>query len=216
MENNENYIQLRELQHFNYCRRQWGLIFLENVWNENLQTVYGSIYHDKKVHTQLYSEKRGSLIKTYDLYVISRELQLYGFCDCVEFHKREKGAKIFGYDGYYEIIPVEYKVGSEQQADLFQAAGQAICLEEMFSTTVSKYCLYYKRENKRLEYELAEELKQQIRAYTLEILEYKKRKFTPKVKKGKKCTYCSLKDYCIPKLQGKSAQAYFKKKLENL
>ena len=41
----EEYLQLSGLQHFRFCRRQWALIHIENLWAENLRTVDGQILH---------------------------------------------------------------------------------------------------------------------------------------------------------------------------
>ncbi len=216
LENLDDYIQLRELQHFAYCRRQWALIFLDNKWESNEQTVYGDIIHNKKAHTQLHSEKRGSIIRSYDLQVVSHEYKLFGICDCVEFHKRSNGARIFGYDGYYEVLPVEYKSGREQDVDLYQAADQALCLEEMLSTPVISFALYYKKDNKRVEYTITDELKEKIAAYSKEMIDYKKRKIIPHVRRKSHCRSCSLNNLCIPKIQNKSANEYLESKINSL
>lgn len=41
------YLALSGLQHFAFCRRQWALIHIENLWAENLRTVDGQIMHEK-------------------------------------------------------------------------------------------------------------------------------------------------------------------------
>ena len=43
----EEYLQLSGLQHFRFCRRQWALIHIENLWTENLRTVDGQILHER-------------------------------------------------------------------------------------------------------------------------------------------------------------------------
>ena len=43
----EEYLQLSGLQHFRFCRRQWALIHIENLWAENLRTVDGQILHER-------------------------------------------------------------------------------------------------------------------------------------------------------------------------
>lgn len=42
-------LDLSGIQHFSFCPRQWGLIHIEQVWNDNLLTVQGSLMH-KRAH----------------------------------------------------------------------------------------------------------------------------------------------------------------------
>ena len=39
--NEDEYLQLSGIQHFRFCRRQWALIHIENLWAENVRTVDG-------------------------------------------------------------------------------------------------------------------------------------------------------------------------------
>ncbi|MBR1973413.1 MAG: Dna2/Cas4 domain-containing protein, partial [Candidatus Methanomethylophilaceae archaeon] len=41
----EDYLQLSGIQHYCFCKRQWGLINLEQVWLEDGRTVAGRIMH---------------------------------------------------------------------------------------------------------------------------------------------------------------------------
>ena len=41
----EDYLQLSGIQHFAFCPRQWALIHLENLWQENYQTAQGQLLH---------------------------------------------------------------------------------------------------------------------------------------------------------------------------
>ena len=41
---------LSALQHYAYCRRQWGLIFLEQQWAENAHTAEGQVFHQTAHH----------------------------------------------------------------------------------------------------------------------------------------------------------------------
>ena len=59
--NESDYLQLSGLQHFTFCRRQWALIHIENLWAENLRTVEGQIMHEK-AHDDSIREKRGNTI----------------------------------------------------------------------------------------------------------------------------------------------------------
>ena len=48
-----DYLQLSGLQHFVFCRRQWALIHIENLWAENYRTADGTVMHEN-VHNTAY------------------------------------------------------------------------------------------------------------------------------------------------------------------
>lgn len=43
----DDYLMLSGLQHFLFCKRQWALIHIENIWTENFFTAQGQIVHEK-------------------------------------------------------------------------------------------------------------------------------------------------------------------------
>ena len=45
--NEDEYLQLSGIQHFRFCRRQWALIHIENLWAENVRTVDGELMHER-------------------------------------------------------------------------------------------------------------------------------------------------------------------------
>ena len=45
----DDYLMISGIQHFEFCRRQWALIHIEQQWAENVHTVVGELMH-KKVH----------------------------------------------------------------------------------------------------------------------------------------------------------------------
>lgn len=211
--NLENYILLSEFQHFAFCRRQWGLIHIENVWQDNFLTVSGQQMH-QIVHNHQNSVKRNEKIQSYGLSVISHRFHMMGVCDCVEFTKSASGCRLSGQSELYAIEPVEYKHGKEKEADFLQAAAQAICLEEMFCTPVTSATIYYGKTKERVQREITDDLKRRIEAYAEEMYHYKKSAYVPKVKTRSCCRSCSLKEYCLPKQQTKSAELYYKKHLK--
>ncbi len=80
-------------------------------------------------------EKRGDLLIIRGMRISSRNLELSGQCDVVEFHQDENGVSLFGYDGKWKPIPVEYKRGTPKENNADELGGtlcaQAMCLEEM-------------------------------------------------------------------------------------
>ena len=197
----EEYLQLSGIQHFVFCRRQWALAYLEQQWVENERTADGRIMH-RNVHDSSFREKRGDLLIVRGMKVSSARLGLSGECDAVEFRRSPKGVPIFGQEGTYTVTPVEYKRGKpkEDECDIAQLTAQAMCLEEMFSTQIPEGALFYGETKRREIVEITEELRSEVREMFQEMHQYYERRYTPKVKMGKNCTSCSLKELCMPRL----------------
>ena len=146
----DDYLMISGIQHFKFCRRQWALIHIEQQWNENEHTVIGELMH-KRAHDPYMTEKRKDLLTVRALPVSSRRLGISGECDIVEFHKVEDGIKLLGHRGQYKIYPVEYKKGRPKltSEDKLQLTAQALCLEEMFSTSITEGAIYYGETKRR-------------------------------------------------------------------
>ncbi|MDR1134926.1 MAG: CRISPR-associated protein Cas4 [Clostridiales Family XIII bacterium] len=210
----DDYVMISEIQHFTFCRRQWALIHLEDQWQENLRTVEGKILHEKTHETQ--SEVRDGVVITRGMQVFSHELGINGVCDTVEFRPDPHGVTLHGRIGTYKPVPVEYKRGKpkEHNADIFQLCAQAMCLEEMLVCEINEGFLFYGETRRRQHVILDESLRDEVSAKFMEIHEYRRRGYTPKVKPTKSCGACSLKDICLPTLMKRSsAKAYLNEKL---
>lgn len=196
-----DYLMLSGLQHFEFCRRQWALIHIEQQWAENYRTTSGELMH-KKAHEETSVEKRGSLLIMRGLRIASSQLGLSGQCDVVEFHRCSSGIKIHGYEDRWLPVPIEYKRGTEKEGreDEIQLCAQAICLEEMFLAEIPKGYLYYGETRRRTEVFFNEELRRYVNEIAEKMHEMYTRGRTPKVKTSRKCQSCSLKELCIPKL----------------
>lgn len=197
----EDFLQLSGIQHFAFCRRQWALAYIELQWQENVRTVEGRLLHET-AHDASIKEKRGDLIVVRAMPVHSRELGISGECDVVEFHKSKEGVTLFGREGRYTIVPVEYKRGKPKttDADELQITAQAICLEEMLCCEIPYGYLYYDEIRRREKLEFTEKLRQKVKDMFLEMHKYYSQGHTPKVKISKSCNACSLKDICLPVL----------------
>lgn len=202
MYDEEDYLMLSGIQHFAFCRRQWAMIHIEQQWAENYRTTAGGLMH-KKAHDEGSFEKRGNLLIVRGLRIASRELGLSGQCDVVEFHENENGIVLFGYDGKWNPVPVEYKHGSpkENNADELQLCAQAVCLEEMFQTSIPEGFLYYGENRRRSSVQFTDALRSEVKKMAGEMHDLFKRGHTPNVKPTKQCKACSLENLCVPKLQ---------------
>ena len=77
----------------------------------------------KKAHDEGSFEKRGDLLIVRGLRISSRELGLSGQCDVVEFHRDDEGVKLFGYEGKWTPVPVEYKHGAPKEDNADEPGG---------------------------------------------------------------------------------------------
>lgn len=216
MYSEDDYLLLSGIQHFIFCQRQWALIHIEQQWEENFRTIDGKIMH-KNVHDSNFHEKRGDIIITRAMAVSSSRLGISGECDAVEFKKSKNGINIFGIEGKYSVIPVEYKRGEpkENESDIMQLMAQALCLEEMLCCEIPFGYMYYGTTKHRLRIVFDNELRQRTEKALTEMRELYQRKHTPKVKPTKACNACSLKNICLPVICGKlSASEYVMKTLE--
>ena len=206
---------LSGIQHFCFCRRQWALIHLEQQWSENLRTTEGHLLHEK-AHGGSFAEKRGNLLILRDLRVFSATLGISGACDVVEFRADPHGASLAGREGLWQPFPVEYKRGvpKSTDADRLQLCAQALCLEEMLCCDIPAGALFYGETRRREEVEFSSALRQTVRDMLTEMHGYAARGYTPRVKPGKFCNACSLKELCLPGiLRKKSAKAYLQERL---
>jgi CRISPR-associated exonuclease Cas4 len=197
----EDFLLLSGIQHFSFCKRQWALIHIEQQWQENLRTIEGEILHEK-THDDSIKEKRGDLIVSRGMAIFSRTLGVTGTCDVVELHKSSDGINIFGREGTYKPVPVEYKRGKpkEDESDVMQLCAQAMCLEEMLLCEIPEAFLFYGETKRRLKIILDDELRQRVKTIFKEMHELYYKRYTPKVKISKSCKACSLAELCMPSL----------------
>lgn len=199
--NEDDYLMLSGIQHFAFCKRQWALIHIEQEWAENVLTVEGNHLHEK-ADNPFVREKRGDTIFVRALPVHSRELGISGICDMVEFILDVKGVPLSKEEGLYKPKPIEYKRGKPKNhdADILQLIAQTICLEEMLGTVIHEAALFYHEIKRRETIQITNEIKQQVKTMTKEMHKYYKRRHTPRVKTGKHCLRCSLRNICLPEL----------------
>ncbi len=212
----EDFLMLSGIQHFIFCRRQWALIHIEQLWKENVKTVEGAIFHDR-TDDPFFTEKRNDIIISRGMRVFSYTLGVSGICDTVEFHLSEEGILINGRSGKWNVLPVEYKRGrpKEHQADELQLCVQAMCLEEMLVCDIVHGYLFYGETRRREKVVFTEEMRLKVSSTLQEMHKYYKRGYTPKVRRHKSCNACSLVELCVPKLATtESVKDYVKRHVE--
>ncbi|MVP00462.1 CRISPR-associated protein Cas4 [Paenibacillus lutrae] len=212
----ESYLMLSGIQHFEFCRRQWALIHIEQQWEENVRTVEGEYLH-RKADQPFVREKRGDKLTVRAMPVKSEELRITGICDVVEFIQDDEGVQIHGAEGRYTAFPVEYKRGKPKtnDADVLQLAAQALCLEEMLLCRIYRGYLFYNEIKRRVEVPLTVEIKNKVKLIVSEMNDYYTRRHTPKVKTGSFCQSCSLQSICLPEVMNKrTVRSYVEGKIQ--
>ena len=203
----DEYLMLSGIQHFCFCRRQWALIHIEQMWQENLLTTEGRIIHER-VHDPSLDEKRGNLLIIRGMNVHSSELGVSGQCDVVEFYKDDNsGVALHGRKGLWTPVPVEYKRGKSKvsDADRLQLCCQAMCLEEMLLCRINNGFLFYNEIKKREEVALSEEMRAAVKAMLAEMHQYMEKGYSPKAHRTGACKSCSLQNDCLPTLEKHSS-----------
>ena len=216
MYDEDDYLQLSGIQHFAFCRRQWALAYIEMQWQENVRTVEGKILHEN-AHDPGLKEKRGDLLIVRAMPVHSCEMGVSGECDVVECHRVKEGISLHGKEGFYRVVPIEYKRGKpkEGEEDILQLAAQAFCLEEMLCCEIEYGYLYYGEVRRRHKVEFDNAIREKVKQIFAEMHKYYEQQYTPKVKISRKCNACSLKDICLPVLnKNKLVAEYITKRMQ--
>jgi len=215
----DDFIQISALQHYVFCPRQCALIHVEDVWQENVFTVRGSILHEK-VDTDTY-EARGTLKTVRGLRIHSYRLGIVGRADVVEFRKSKDGSDAS------EVLPVEFKSGQPKDdiSDKVQLCAQILCLEEMLNTSVKSGAFFYGRIRRRVTVEIDDELRQQTEDIIAAVHDLVSRKHVPALDEVlrhagvsasrymEKCKRCSLYDICQPKAMSERKLGHYMKVL---
>jgi len=191
----DDLIPISSLQHILFCERQYALIHIEQVWEENLFTAEGKVLHER-VDVQ-HRESRRLFRQEYSMAVRSLAYGLIGKCDLVEIYLAPRGTVA-------EAVPVEFKRGrnKEEDVDRVQLCAQALCLEEMLNITIVAGQLYL-QEHRRT----TVNLDGAMRAKTIELIariqQLQSSGITPPAAYQKRrCDRCSLMEVCMPKSAG--------------
>lgn len=224
MYSEDELIHLSEIQHISFCERQWGLIHLEHVWEENMLTAQGRNLHERAHEAP--SETRGDVRIARGLRIRSLGLGLSGIADVVEFHKTDKDevpenqlVKLPGRSGLWKPFPIEYKRGRPKilSCDEVQLCAQAICLEEMMDCFIPEGALYYGKTKRRHDVRFDDALRNLTEELAGRLHELSRTGITPPPEYGKKCQSCSLMNVCMPEAvsKNKSVERYINNAIKN-
>lgn len=199
----DDLLPLSGLQHLMFCERQWGLIHIEQIWEENRLTAEGRVLHER-TH-QPGSENRPGMRTARGLRLHSLRLGLFGQADIVEFRRAEDGVVLPEADGFWRPFPVEYKRGRPKKdaCDEVQLCAQALCLEEMFAREIAEGSLFYGEPRRRHPVVFSEALRAKTESLAARMHELHRAGATPRAGYERKCESCSLMARCMPRLMAK-------------
>ncbi len=192
-------LPVRRLHNFIYCPRLFYFQWVENIFEENADTVAGSHVHrnvdapSKLDNPQELGLPEGARLRS--LRVESESLGLVGVVDVVEG----------GPDGI-EII--DYKKGSARrdaggervakEPDALQVATYAMLLQEQ-GVNVVRASIYYAADKRRVPVELGEELFLKVRKAVEDARAIAASgRCPPPLKNDPRCLYCSAYPICLP------------------
>jgi CRISPR-associated exonuclease Cas4 len=178
-----------------YCPRRAALKLVEGWRSANEHTNRGDIAHE---HADLsgYEVVKGvTLLRA--LPVWSERLGLNGKCDIVE--QRTGGS----------LLPVEFKLGKRRQwaNDDVQLCAQAMCLEEMFGSTVPHGAVFHADSKRRREVEFTAELRSMTKSTAGRLHDLLRTGQIPLAVYKPACEECSLFQTCLPKATGADSRA---------
>lgn len=195
---------ISSLKQFMYCKRRFALMYINCDWGENYKIAEGDLLH-KRVDDPYFNEKRGDIHISRSVPIFSESLHLYGVADIIEFIKDENGIELPNKKDRWRINLVEYKNGKPEKsnADNFQLCAQALCLEEMFQTSIESGDIFYGKIKRRVKVELTDCLKAQVRMQVENMKRFLATQKIPIKDDAQNCSLCSLVDVCIPSAFGK-------------
>lgn len=210
MKHDAEYLPLSYLSQLGYCPRRVGLLLNERVWLESADTAKGRREHES-VHTRRI-ERRGRELKLFEYPVASNGLGVSGKCDLIEAQEDPAGCRIPAVDFPVLLYPVEYKHGKlrDEQEYEIQLCAQAMCLEEMYHTTIAEGAIFYISSHRRQRVVLDEPLRRLVLETAKELHHIRESLSVPVARYSEKCKRCSLLEYCMPAV-GHSARAYCQK-----
>jgi CRISPR-associated exonuclease Cas4 len=185
-------VPISAIEHYSYCPRQCALIHVEQTFDENQFTIRGQIAHERVDSGEDRSLRGVRTVRGMPLW--SERLGLQGKADLVEFRD----------DGPY---PVEYKVGRRRgvHADL-QLCAQALCLEEMLATSVTRGAVFHHAERRRHEVEFDASLRARTVEVVRAIRQQLRTQTLPEAPNDARCPACSLINACLPAVVGERAR----------
>ena len=202
-------IAIRSIQHYLYCPHRWGLLEIDKAWSENAFVTKANLMHNRVHDPERNYISRGKKVYTsVPVYNDLDEYNLYGVVDCLEMTEDKNGITIDGSKEKYNICIVEYKPTRPKneeyhEEDLMQVFAQKVCVDYVFGCDCEAI-LYYADVKKRIKLPLKEQFNaydEQLVRILKEMRMYFAQGVIPSIRKGQKCSGCSMKDLCMPSVK---------------
>ena len=198
-------ISIRAIQHYMYCPRRFGLLEINDDWQENAFVVKRNLVHER-VHSGEHSFSSKLVRAESAVQLFHDELELFGVADCIEFRPDSNAEYSPKLGGRYNITVVEYKPtrpkNSEiSETDAIQVFTQKLCADSIYGVNCEG-ALYYTDVKRRVRLPFYDEYD---RYYSLlnrlltEIRDVLDSGIIPNRTANQKCSGCSLESVCTPK-----------------
>lgn len=202
-------LHLAGIQHYMFCPRQWALIHIEQLWDDNRLTAEGQQQH-AIADDSFYRQMNQGIFTLRRVQLVSWSLGLYGFSDCIELKRAKNPANSIqqpGYPGCWIPYPIEYKHGRSKTSDCdrLQLMAQALCLEEMYGIKITEGALFYEETRRRERVTFTDELRNKTFAISEEMHRLYADGILPGISKSQQCRSCSLNNLCMPSSRRKKS-----------
>jgi len=195
----DDLIPLSSLSQYYYCPRRAALLLVDQQWADNQFTAEGTLIH-QRVH-QEGREKRGPSLALRGLWLRSLRLGLIGKADCVEMQAAAEGVRLPGYEGTWQLHPVEFKHGERRDETEYevQLCAQAMCLEEMLGCRIAEGYIFYEADHRRQAVLLDDRLRKMVEEGARQLQAMLKAGQIPPPRRSARCKGCSMVDICLPR-----------------
>lgn len=198
--NDDDMLQLSGIQHFMYCQRQWALIHIEGLWEENRLTAEGRLLHENCDNPYLKESNRNNTILLRSVRLASHSLGLTGMADAIEITPSKESPKnknAIIESRLFNAIPIEYKRGHKKisDCDRVQVAAQSMILEEMMDIEIKTGAIFYWEERHREYFDIDSRLRTEVINLTAEMHRLVKEGSTPKAVKTKDAHHAHYMTY---------------------
>lgn len=185
-------VPIRALQHYLYCPHRWGLLYIEDAWQDNAFTVKAGIVHKRVDEGGVL--RSGSGLRSYgDVAVYDEEIGIQGKIDCLEVFE---DGEVVNAD-IVEYKPTMPKSGVIADAERLQIYAQYLCVKKLFSGRIRAF-VYYADVHRRVRVVFDERDGEMLKSTIAKMEEALAQWVVPPIEKDKKCNGCSLADRCMP------------------
>jgi len=206
-------LPLSGIQHYAFCPRQWALIYLEQLWNDNILTIEGSLLHGNVDNPSIRETNGSDTITLRGVRLMSRSLGLSGIADAIEIKplsEAPKTKRALIKSKLFTAMPIEYKRGKRKinDCDRLQLTAQAMIIEDILGVNISIGAIFYWQERHREYVEITDKLRDDAIRLSKDMHHLARLGITPPANKMPGCRSCSIKDLCVPIICSKNVRQY--------